>query len=114
MRAENIGELQIWIDGKFNLLSQAQNAAADEIRGLRSRLHDLSGEVMKLNSFDIEGKFKLLEIADAKHENAIQQFSTQAAERRGALGILKIIYTTGGAAMGAGLTLLLQLTRGVH
>lgn len=114
MRAENIGELQIWIDGKFELLNANQHTTQEEVRGLRTKVHDLSNEVAKLNAIDIEGKLKALENADQRHDLAIQNYDRQLAERRGAVAMLKIIYTTGGAAAGAGLTLLLSLAKAVH
>ena len=114
MRAENLGELQIWMEGQFSLVQQAQVTTAEDVRQIRSRVHDLGNEIAKLLALDIEGKFKQLELNDAKHDTAIQQFGKEAAERRGAIQVLKIIYTTGGAAAGAGLTLLFELAKVFH
>lgn len=114
MRAENIGELQIWIEGQFGLITQAQKRCEDDLKGVRERLHDFGGELMKLAALDIEGKFRILTEQDEKHTKDIKALQDAALERKGAWNALKIIYTTTGAAAGAALTMIAEIAGLFH
>lgn len=94
-------ELQIWIEGKFNLLVQSQSTTAEDVRQVRSRVHDLGNDISRLLALDIEGKLQKLEDADKQHESSIERFSKEAAERRGAVAALKVVYMVTGGVIGA-------------
>lgn len=109
MGVETLSELQIWIEGKFELVSQAQATMGEDVRQVRTRVHDLGNEVAKLLALDIEGKFRRLEEADTRHETNITTLTKEAAERRGAISMAKIFYTIGGAVGGYLISIALAL-----
>jgi hypothetical protein len=108
MKVENIGELQIWIEGQFALVRQTQNTTSEDIKAVRNRVHDLSNEVQKLLALDLEGKMRKLEETDDLRAQQISKLTAEQSERRGALAVLKALYTTCGLIGGSVVTLVLQ------
>lgn len=108
MKVENISELQIWIEGQFALIAQSQNTTAEDVRAVRSRVHDLSNDVQRLLALDIEGKLHQLERADKGHDENIRNLTDDLSQRRGAMSVVRAIYIGVGGLIGAVVTLLLQ------
>lgn len=97
---ETLSELQIWIEGQFALILQAQTTSQEEMRSLRIRVHDLAGDIAKIIALNLPEKLLHLEKADLEHETNIKKFITEAAERRGMVAALKATYAVVGALIG--------------
>lgn len=106
-----LSELQIWIEGKFALVAQAQGTMAEDVRQVRSRVHDLSNEVAALLALGLDEKVKRLEEADAAHAKQLTAMNNEAHERRGAIAAVKIAYIVVGAAIGYATSVFLTLYR---
>lgn len=100
MAVETLSELQIWIEGKFALITQAQETAHSDLTNIRRTVHDLANELTKITALNLPDKIAKLEEADKLHETNIEKFIIEAAERRSAIATLKIVYTVVGAAVG--------------
>jgi hypothetical protein len=111
LMVETLSELQIWIEGKFALITQAQVTAHDDLTNVRKTVHDLAGHMTVLTMLNLPDKLSKLEAADKTHEANIEKFITDAAERRGALAVLKVVYAALGATIGVLITILLQFYR---
>lgn len=97
LRVETLSELQIWIEGKFDLIGQAQSTAHEDLTNVRRVVHDLANNVAVITALNIPDKILALQDADKDHKISIESFSRDAAERRGALAALKVMYAVGGA-----------------
>ena len=82
VRSETIGELQIWIAGKFELLKQSQEVVHNDLTVVRNRVHDLANEVGVLMAANLPEKVKLLEAADKLHGEALERIKLEAVERK--------------------------------
>ena len=106
---ETLSELQIWIEGQFALVAQAQTTTAEDVRQVRSRVHDLGNDLAKLLALDIDGKFKRLEDTVHKHDTDLVKFTKESDQRRGMVTALKSMYVVGGAAAGVFATIAFRL-----
>jgi archaellum component FlaC len=107
---DTINELKLWIEGKFELVNQQNVQFGDDIRTIRTRLHDLSNDVAKLNAIDFLGLNKRIE----EHDSELEGFTKEAAERKGAIAALKATYAIGGAIVGAASSAVLFFSRVLH
>lgn len=97
---ETLSELQIWIEGKFELIAQAQNNAHNDLTNIRRTVHDLANELTKVTALNLPEKIAKLEESDRAHEANIKNFTIEVAERRSAMATLKVVYVMGGALIG--------------
>lgn len=97
---ETLSELQIWIEGKFALIQQAQTTAHSDLTNVRSRLHDLSNEIAKVTALNIPEKLQRLQDADKEHQTNIDRFIKESAERKGIMSALKGLYVVLGGLIG--------------
>lgn len=109
LSVETLSELQIWIEGQFALIAQAQKTSHEDMTSVRTRLHDLANEVARLSALNLPNTIATLEKADKEHQANIDKFITEAAERRGALATLKALYTVIGALVGGTLAVMFKL-----
>lgn len=111
---ENTRELTIWLEGQFKLVYQAQNVADDELGKLRKTVHDLSNTVQvtmgRLSSLNFDDLKTLV----AKHDTELENFTKDAAERKGAIAALKASWGVGGIILGASPSLIYLFTKLVH
>lgn len=114
VRSETIGELQIWIAGKFELLKQSQEVVHNDLTVVRNRVHDLANEVGVLMAANLPEKVKLLEAADKLHGEALERIKLEAVERKATIATLKAVYAVIGALAGSGITLAFELYRISH
>lgn len=96
---ETLSELQIWIEGKFELVTQAQKTTHDDLITVRKTVHDLANDVSVILALNIPEKLSQLQKADEVHQANIDKFLKEAAERRGAMSALKVVYLVAGAAI---------------
>ena len=97
---ETLSELQIWIEGKFELLAQAQKSANDDLTNVRRTVHDLNNQMTVIIALNLPEKIASLQKADEDHETNIKKFIEQAAERKGAVAALKAVYAIVGTMIG--------------
>ena len=114
LRVENLGELQIWIEGQFALVKQAQATSGEDLKTVRAKVHDLSNDMAAILALDIPGKLSRLEEADKVHEASIKRFSDESIARRASVATLKTLWGLGGVAIGAILTMALEVYKVIH
>jgi hypothetical protein len=107
---ETINELKIWIEGRFDLVAQSQHTTEENMKVVRQRVHDLSGDIAKIAAMDFANIQKTLEEHDAK----IEGFSRAAYERKGAIAALRATYAVGGALVGLAASVIFDLARFFH
>jgi hypothetical protein len=113
-KIETINELRIWLDGKFNLLSQAQKASAEDLIRVRSTLHDLSNQVQVLVSLNIPSKFETFTENFKKHDTQIEGLIRDGIARKSSLATARLLFITIGGIMGTMATLLIQVWGTAH
>ncbi len=97
---ETLAELQIWIEGKFALVMQAQDSAEKDLTTVRRTVHDLAGHMQVLLALNLPEKLVKLEEADKNLEAEVKRFSAESAERKGVIAALKALWGVSGVVLG--------------
>jgi len=96
MHEESIGIALARIEGKLDLIQQAQDTTNKNVQGVRERVHQVSNEVQKLMALNLpETKDKVKDV-----EARVLVLEKESERRTGALGLAKILYGGFGAIVG--------------
>jgi hypothetical protein len=105
---ENETELRIMmtrVEGKIDLVNQAQIRSSEDIKDVRLRVHDLANDVSKLSALNIEERLSKVEVE--------AEFSKSDREqRKGAMAMAKAVWTLIGV-LGIGNIVMLLRSLGV-
>lgn len=107
-RIETINELKIWLEGEFKLITQGQTTSREDIRQVRSRIHDISNELTALTALDIPGKIDSLKEGVSKHDNVIERIASEQTSLKATMRTAYVAIAIGGAAVGSIITVLLR------
>lgn len=113
-RIETINELKIWLEGEFKLIKQGQETSRDDIKQVRTRLHDLSNHVSALTALDIPGKMDGLRTEVQKHDNIIEKIATEQTSLKATMRTAYLAIGIAGAAIGSIVTLVLKVAETFH
>lgn len=100
---ETIKELQIWLDGKFELIRQAQETSNAEVTKLRTTVHDISNKVAPLIMLDVPSILK-------QHSSDLEKFEKYITGQKAVYAAIGIA----GAAVGTVLTIILEAWKVIH
>lgn len=92
------------------MLLAGQVTSARDLTSVRERLHEIANSVTGLTALDIPGKFNAISKILDEHDKDILASSKDIAATKGA----KAAYAIAGSAVGAVLTLLLELSKVIH
>lgn len=110
LKAENLGELQIWIEGQFALVNQAQETASKDITAVRSRVHDLSNDMAKFAASCSPEKLAMI----TEHDLEIKKLNDESIARKSSLATIKAAYTIVGAGITTIVGLVLTVAKVIH
>lgn len=100
---ETIKELQIWLDGQFALVRQAQDMSNAEVTKLRVTVHDISNKVAPLIMLDVPSVLK-------QHTTELEKFERYITGQKAVYAAIGIA----GAAVGTVLTIILEAWKVIH
>src|SRR5438132_13926479 len=93
-KIETINELKIWLEGRFDLLSAAQKASADDLARVRTVVHETSQHVQVLLSLNIPAKFEAFTTNIKKHDEQIEELIREGVARKSSLATARILLLT--------------------
>lgn len=108
-RIETINELKIWLEGEFKLIAQGQQTSREDIRQVRSRLHDVSNAVAGLTALDIPGKLESMKVESTKQDGIIEKLTAEQTTLKTTIRVAYGAIAIAGVVVGAILTLALRV-----
>lgn len=111
---ETLNELKIWIEGQFQLASEARQRLETDVTLIRTRQHELSNEITKIGASFHNLGFAALKELVSKHDVELEKFSDERLERKGAIRAIKATWAIGGASVGVVSTVLAFASRFIH
>jgi hypothetical protein len=82
VKVETLGELQIWIEGQFALVVQAQESQREDLTNIRRTVHEHAGHLQVIISLNLADRLTQI-------ERDIKNIQTIDGEQSGAMNLIK-------------------------
>lgn len=102
--AENNIEVSLArMEGKIDLLRQADDNMKEDLKLLRNNVHDFANYIHLLQQLNLPDRLNVIDSRLQRHSERLDRHDQESYQRKGAMNTLKVLWAGVGAAFAAGL-----------
>ena len=94
------------IEGKMDVIVEKLNHSDAEINAVRTRLHEIANHVHGLTLLNVPDKLKSIDDRLTRHSQRLDANDGERNERKGAIGVVKVVWALGGGLVTAAIALM--------